>query len=168
MPIKNSLTKNRLTPPTNFCAGACLMLCALTANTEAQSVTEAANQLPPRAVAAASKDASTTTTPGATLRQARTLFVAPSRRIDKDYVQYKLLKTPQLANWQITIVRDPRRADLILTLDQVRLNYLFTITDPQSSAVIVSGKVVAINDPVAADFLGIEIIKRMREVRGMD
>lgn len=158
--------KNFLTSPINFCVVACFMLFALTADCRAQYAARTPTQKPSRT--AATENASRATTPGAILREARTLFVAPSRRIDKDYVEYKLLKTPQLANWQITIVRDPRRADLILTLDQVRLNYLFTVTDPRTSAVLVSGKVVAINDPVAADFLGIEIIKRMREVRGMD
>ena len=113
-------------------------------------------------------DADTTIRPGATLRRARTLYIEPSRRIDREYVQYKLLKTSQLAAWNITIVEDERAADLILRLDQKLANYLFKIVDPRTSAVIVSGKVVAINDPVAADFLGIEIIKRMREVRGMD
>ena len=103
--------------------------------------------------------------PGETLRAARTLYIEPSLRIDRKYVQYKLLKTDQLAEWGITLVEDARGADLLLRLDQVRLNYLFTILDPSTSAVIVSGKVVAINDPVAADLLGREIIKRMREVR---
>ena len=106
--------------------------------------------------------------PGATLRRARTLYIEPSRRIDREYVQYKLLKTSQLASWNITVVEDVRAADLILRLDQKLANYLFKIVDPRTTAVIVSGKVVAINDPVAADLLGFEIIKRMREVRGAD
>ncbi|MCP9495497.1 MAG: hypothetical protein MSG64_13710 [Pyrinomonadaceae bacterium MAG19_C2-C3] len=106
--------------------------------------------------------------PGATLRRARTLYIEPGRRIDREYVQYKLLKTSQLAAWNITIVEDARAADLILRLDQKLANYLFVIVDPRTTAVVVSGKVVAINDPVAADLLGVEIIKRMREVRGAD
>lgn len=122
----------------------------------------------PNQTYATSATSSRPLTPGTTLRAARTIYLAPSSRLDVSYVQYKLLKTAQLAAWQIQIVQDARQADLILSFDQVRLNYLFTITDLRTSAVIVSGKVVAVNDPVAADFLGIEIIKRMREVRGLD
>lgn len=103
--------------------------------------------------------------PGEILRAARTMYIEASRRIDARYVQYKLLKTDQLAEWGITLVEEPAAADLILRLDQSRLNYLFTITDLRTSAVVVTGKVVAINDPVAADYLGREIIRRMREVR---
>lgn len=107
-----------------------------------------------------------TNTPGEILRNARTLVIRPGRAVDAKYLQYKLLRTDTLADWNISIVEDPRAADLLLTVEQVRLNYIFRITDPQTSMVIVSGKVVAINDPVAAEFLGKEIIKRMREVRG--
>ena len=136
----------------------------------AQTAAPRANQTYLQTSASSSSSSSTRSvaTPGATLRAARTIYLAPSSRLDVSYVQYKLLKTTQLAAWQIQIVQDARQADLILSFDQVRLNYLFTLTDPRTSAVIVSGKVVAVNDPVAADFLGIEIIKRMREVRGLD
>ena len=104
-------------------------------------------------------------TPGEILRSARTLAIRPGRAVDAKYLQYKLLRTDALADWNIAIVEDPRADDLILAVEQVRLNYIFRITDPRTSTVVVSGKVVAINDPVAADFLGKEIIKRMGEVR---
>ncbi len=123
---------------------------------------------PSRATSSTVEPSSPSLAPGATLRRARTLYIEPSRRIDREYVQYKLLKTAQLAAWNITVVEDARAADLILRLDQKLANYLFKIVDPRTTAVIVSGKVVAINDPVAADLLGFEIIKRMREVRGAD
>ncbi len=147
---------------------ASLLLLSIAAPTLAQREIERSRTITRTTIRDTYDDAARLATPGTTLRRARTLFIAPSQRIDASYVEYKLLKTPQLANWQIQIVKDARQADLILTLDQVRLNYLFTITDPNTSAVIVSGKVVAINDPVAADFLGYEILKRMREVRGLD
>ncbi len=140
----------------------------LTTFAAAHTVTANQQRAPLSSRAATDDAADTTIKPGATLRRARTLYIEPSRRIDREYVQYKLLKTSQLAAWNITVVEDVRAADLILRLDQKLANYLFKIVDPRTSAVIVSGKVVAINDPVAADFLGIEIIKRMREVRGMD
>lgn len=104
-------------------------------------------------------------TPSEILRAARTLYIAPGRAVEANYLQYKLLRTDALADWGISIVEDERAADLHLAVEQVRLNYIFRITDPRTSTIVVSGKVVAINDPVAADFLGTEIIKRMRNVR---
>jgi hypothetical protein len=47
------------------------------------------------------------------------------------------------------------------------LNYIFSIEDPQSSVVVVNGKVVAINDLVATDELAKEIIRRMKTVRAL-
>jgi len=104
-------------------------------------------------------------TPGESLRAARTLYIAPGRAVEANYLQYKLLRTDALADWGISIVEDEQAADLHLAVEQVRLNYIFRITDPRTSTIVVSGKVVAINDPVAAEFLGTEIIKRMRNVR---
>jgi len=104
-------------------------------------------------------------TPGEILRTARTLYIAPGRAVEANYLQYKLLRTDALADWGISIVEDEQAADLHLAVEQVRLNYIFRITDPRTSTIVVSGKVVAINDPVAAEFLGTEIIKRMRNVR---
>ena len=104
-------------------------------------------------------------TPGEILRAARTLYIAPGRAVEANYLQYKLLRTDALADWGISIVEDEQAADLHLAVEQVRLNYIFRITDPRTSTIVVSGKVVAINDPVAAEFLGTEIIKRMRNVR---
>jgi hypothetical protein len=106
-----------------------------------------------------------TESPGEILRTARTLYIAPGRAVEANYLQYKLLRTDALADWGISIVEDKEAADLHLAVEQVRLNYIFRITEARTSTIVVSGKVVAINDPVAADFLGTEIIKRMRNVR---
>ena len=118
------------------------------------------------AVAAHAQTPADRSTPGEILRNARTLTIRPGRAVDAKYLQYKLLRDRALADWNISIVEDPRAADLILAVEQVRLNYIFRITDRRTSTILVSGKVVAINDPVAADFLGKGVIKRMREVRG--
>lgn len=118
-----------------------------------------------RAASTTTTTAAAAVTPGEILRAARTLYIAPGRAVEANYLQYKLLRTYALADWGISIVEDERAADLHLAVEQVRLNYIFRITDPRTSTIVVSGKVVAINDPVAADFLGTEIIKRMRNVR---
>jgi len=116
-------------------------------------------------VTAATQRPSAADTPGETLRAARTLYIRPGRAVDAKYLQYKLLRTETLSEWNISIVEDARAADLILAVEQVRLNYIFRLADRRTSTILVSGKVVAINDLVAADFLGKEIIKQMRDMR---
>ena len=103
--------------------------------------------------------------PASIVREARTLYVSPRVRVDKKYLEYKLQKYTELRDWGLSIVEDERAADLILNVDQKTMNYIFSITDPRTSIVVVSGKVVAINDPVAAEYLGKEIIKKIKDVR---
>lgn len=103
--------------------------------------------------------------PASIVRSARTLYVRPSSKVDKKYLEYKLQKHTELREWGLMIVEEERVADLVLKVDQTRLNYIFSITDPQTSIVVLSGKVVAINDAVAAEYLGKEIVKKMREAR---
>ncbi len=103
--------------------------------------------------------------PASIMRAARKLYVLPSTRIDKKYLEYKLQKNRELRDWGLMIVEDERVADLVLKVDQTALNYIFSITDPHTSIVIVSGKVVAINDLVAAEYLGTEIVKKIKDVR---
>ena len=105
------------------------------------------------------------TSPAAIMRAARTLYVSPSARVDKKYLEYKLQKYTELRDWGLMIVEDEGAADLILKVDQKAMNYIFSITDPQTSIVVVSGKVVAINDLVAAEYLGKEIVKKIKDVR---
>lgn len=131
-------------------------LCAASQNAAAQNRATYNTATPPAAA---------TPTPGESLRNARTLYIEPGRAVDAEYLQYKLLRTDALTDWGISIVEDPAAADLVLKVEQVRLNYIFRLTDPRTSQIVTSGKIVAINDPVAADFLGKEIVKRMREAR---
>ena len=105
------------------------------------------------------------TSPAAIMRAARTLYVSPSARVDKKYLEYKLQKYTELRDWGLMIVEDEGAADLVLKVDQKAMNYIFSITDPQTSIVVVSGKVVAINDLVAAEYLGKEIVKKIKDVR---
>jgi hypothetical protein len=63
------------------------------------------------------------------------------------------------------LVSDERAADLVITFEKTALNYIFAINDPRTSVIITSGKTVAINGLVAAENLGKEIIKKLRDVR---
>jgi hypothetical protein len=47
------------------------------------------------------------------------------------------------------------------------LNYIFSVVEPESSIVVVKGKVVAINGRVAAEDISHRIVRRMSEVRAL-
>jgi hypothetical protein len=106
--------------------------------------------------------------PAALMRDARTIYVAPTEHLDKTYLEYKLHKHRELDEWNLMLVADPRAADLVLTVDKTALNYIFTITDVRTSVIVTSGKCVAVNGRVAAEFLGREIVKKIRDVRDSD
>ena len=106
-------------------------------------------------------------TPAEILRNARTIYVAPNRHIEADYLEYKLDKLPEFNQWQLSIVKDARKADLVLTISKTALNYVFSVSEPESSIVVVKGKVVAINGLVAAEDISHQIVKRMKSVRAL-
>ena len=103
--------------------------------------------------------------PASIMRDARTIYIAPSNHVEKKYLEYKLHKYPELDNWGLMLVAEPSAADLILTVDKTALNYIFTITDRRTSIIVTSGKCIAVNGRLAAEYLGKEIIKKIRDVR---
>ncbi|HVF45613.1 MAG TPA: hypothetical protein VM936_21485 [Pyrinomonadaceae bacterium] len=103
--------------------------------------------------------------PASIMRDARTLYVAPSEHVEKKYLEYKLHKHPELDDWGLMLVAEPSAADLVLTVDKTALNYIFTITDRRTSVIVTSGKCVAVNGRLAAEYLGKEIVKKIRDVR---
>ena len=103
--------------------------------------------------------------PASIIREARTIYVAPTEHLDRKYLEYKLQKYDELRDWDLSLVENPSAADLVITVDKTALNYIFTVTDPRTSVVVTSGKCVAVNGRVAAEFLGREIIKKIRDVR---
>jgi len=103
--------------------------------------------------------------PAAIVREARTIYVRPTSHLDKKYLEYKLQKYPELREWELALVEDEGAADLVLSIDKTALNYIFTVTDPRTSVIVTSGKCVAINGLVAAEYLGKEIVKKLRDVR---
>ena len=103
--------------------------------------------------------------PGSLVREARTVFVAPSEHVEKKYLEYKLGKYDELRDWNLMLVSDPSAADLVITIDKTALNYIFTLTDRRTSVIITSGKCVAVNGRLAAEYLGKEIVKKIKDVR---
>jgi len=103
--------------------------------------------------------------PGSLAREARTVYVAPNQHVEKRYLEYKLGKYAELRDWNLMLVSDPAMADLVLTVDKTALNYIFTLTDRRTSVIVTSGKCVAVNGRLAAEYLGKEIVKKLRDVR---
>lgn len=106
-------------------------------------------------------------TPTDILRAARTIHISPNPHINADYLEYKLDKLPEFSQWQLSIVKDSARADLVLEIKKTALNYIFSIVEPESSIVVAKGKVVAINGRVAAEDISHQIVKRMRAIRAL-
>ncbi|MET0646153.1 MAG: hypothetical protein ABW208_05990 [Pyrinomonadaceae bacterium] len=103
--------------------------------------------------------------PGSLVREARTVYVAENRHVEKKYLEYKLGKYDELRDWGLMLVSDPAAADLVLTVDKTALNYIFTLTDRRTSVIVASGKCVAVNGRLAAEYLGKEIVKKIKDVR---
>jgi len=103
--------------------------------------------------------------PGSLAREARTLYVAPSDHVEKKYLEYKLGKYAELRDWGLMLVADPAAADLVISIDKTALNYIFTLTDRRTSVIVTSGKCVAVNGRLAAEYLGKEIVKKIKDVR---
>jgi hypothetical protein len=103
--------------------------------------------------------------PVSLVRGARTVYVAPSNHLEKKYLEYKLGKYDELRDWGLVLVADPAAADLVLTVDKTALNYIFTLTDRRTSVIVTTGKCVAVNGRLAAEYLGREIVKKIKDVR---
>lgn len=107
------------------------------------------------------------TEPAEILRNARTIFVEPNRHIKAGYLEYKLDKLPEFSRWRLAFVAERDKADLVIRIDKAALNYIFSVVEPETSIVVVKGKVVAINGLVAAENISHKIVKRMRDVRAL-
>ena len=103
--------------------------------------------------------------PGSLIREARTVYVAENRHVEKKYLEYKLGKYNELRDWGYVLVTEPSAADLVITIDKTALNYIFTLTDRRTSVIVTSGKCVAVNGRLAAEYLGKEIVKKIKDVR---
>lgn len=103
--------------------------------------------------------------PGSLVREARTFYVAESRHVEKKYLEYKLGKYAELRDWGLMLVADVNMADLVLTVEKTGLNFIFTLADRRTSVIVATGKCVAVNGRLAAEYLGKEIIKKIRDAR---
>jgi hypothetical protein len=149
-------------------AAYCFMAAAIaSAQTQAAPRGHSDSDANPRARDPLAKRAPLGTEPPEILRNARTIFVEPNRHIKAEYLEYKLDKLPEFAQWRLAFVTERDKADLVIRIDKAALNYIFSVVEPESSIVVVKGKVVAINGLVAAEDISHKIVKRMREVRAL-
>ena len=155
------------------CALAFVVLAVCAAGAHAQTTRDTDRNYSDSDAHAASRTRTTARTgaradnPTDILRAARTIYISPNQHINADYLEYKLDKLPEFGQWQLSIVKDRERADLVLEIKKTALNYIFSIIAPESSIVVVKGKVVAINGRVAAEDISHQIVKRMRAVRAL-
>ena len=141
----------------------------------AAAIASAQTQSPPRGYSDSDANARNSrdkraplgTEPPEILRNARTVFVEPNRHIKAEYLEYKLDKLPEFSRWRLAFVTERDKADLVIRIDKAALNYIFSVVEPESSIVVVKGKVVAITGLVAAEDISHKIIKRMRDVRAL-
>lgn len=103
--------------------------------------------------------------PAAIVRNARTVYLRENKHVDKNYLEYKLLKYTELREWGLSLVEDESAADLVISVNKTALNYIFSVTDRRSSVIVAGGKCVALNGRLAAEYLGKEIIKKLKDVR---
>ena len=149
-----------------------ILIAAATA-AHAQTSRDADRTYPDSDAHAASRTRTTTKsgalgdTPTDILRAARTIYISPNRHINADYLEYKLDKLPEFGQWQLSLVKRRERADLVVEIRKTALNYIFSIVEPESSIVVATGKVVAINGRVAAEDISHQIVKRMRAIRAL-
>jgi len=82
--------------------------------------------------------------------------------LEREFVKQADYRTLGLA-----LVKDPRVADLVITIDRPLFTYTFTygITDSKTSVVLDTGKVTAIDGNSAAGKIAKQMIARLKALR---
>jgi len=110
----------------------------------------------------------TTTDPIDMLRSAKTILVRSDTMFLKpNQLEDELRKQPEFTAMGLVLVRDMNAADLIIDLDRPVFTYTFTfsVTNPETSVLVTSGKVTAFDGNLAAPKIAAEVVKRLRAAR---
>jgi len=102
------------------------------------------------------------------LRAARTLhIVSRSMYFTPDSLEKALAGQKDFNSLGLTIVRDARVADLLVTVDRPLFTYTFTysVTDPRTSRLLDSGKVTAIDGGAAAARIAKQLVSKWAKAR---
>jgi caspase domain-containing protein len=127
----------------------------------------------PRAVASSipgKKESITPADPAELIRSARTVYVeSKSKWFKANSVENELRKHPDFDALGLKLVKDKKRADLLIELDRPLWSFTFnyTVIHPETSVIVASGQVGKSPagksvSPTVAD----EIIKQLKAVRG--
>lgn len=82
-------------------------------------------------------------------------------------LENELRNRPEFTAMGLVLVRDMKAADLIIDLDRPVFTYTFTytVTNPESSVLVTSGKVTAFDGNLAAPNIAKELVKRLTAAR---
>jgi hypothetical protein len=97
------------------------------------------------------------------LRAARTLHIASrSMYFTPESLEHALAGQKDFESLGLMVVKDARVADLLITVDRPLFTYTFTysVTDPKTSRVLDSGKVIAIDGGVAAGGIAKQLVSK--------
>ena len=91
----------------------------------------------------------------------RTMYFTPAR-LESEFVQQK-----DFENLGLMLVKDPRVADLLITIDRPSFTYTFTysVADSRTSLVLDSGKVTAIDGNSAAGKIAKQLVSNWAKIR---
>ncbi len=108
--------------------------------------------------------------PQSIMRVARTVFVrSKSVFLKSENLERELQKRSEFAALGLTIVRDRRKADIEIEINRPPFTfiYAFTLTNPETSVVLIDGKVTAFDGTFAAPKIAKDILKRIAAARGL-
>ena len=117
-----------------------------------------------------SRSAAINTNPADLLRTARTVFVRSETVFLKpDQLEHALRDRKEFEALGLMIVKDPNVADLMIDLDRPVFTYTFTFTvsSPQTSVLLMSGKVIAFDGNFASPKIAKEFMKRLVALRSL-
>ena len=121
-----------------------------------------ANRPPPSSAALASAN------PQDILRAAKTLHIATrSMYFTPETLEKELAKQKDFDKLGFVLVKDPRLADLLISIDRPLFTYTFTysVVDSKTSIVLDSGKVTAIDGGSAAGTIAKQLVGKWAKVR---
>jgi len=105
---------------------------------------------------------------GDVMRLAQTISVSSMTvYLEAQQLESELRKRPEFKSLGLAIVRDEKMADLRIEINRAEFsfNYAYTVTNPQTSVVVASGKVTAWNGDFAAPRIAGEILKEISTAR---
>jgi hypothetical protein len=109
-----------------------------------------------------------TSDPNEIIRSAKTILVrSRTMYFTPETLERELVKQKDFASLGLLTVKDPRLADLWITLDRPLFTYTFTysVTDSKTSIVLNTGKVTAIDGVAAAGKIAKQLVNTWKKIR---